>query len=661
MKRAIILSVVFLLNAAIFIAAPTTTKRAIIIAIGDYEEATGWKDISSVNDVPLIQGALSKQGFSDFLVLKNEEADKAGILKAFDEMRARCNPGDIVVVHFSSHGQQIYDNNRDEIDGYDEAIVAYGAPAEYESGYEGENHLRDEELGNKLDELRQQLGKEGDVLVLVDACHSGTATRGFGKAVARGEKGPLAPEGYKPDNVDTKEVGLYEKNNVASRGNAALAPMVVISAARANELNYEYNGSGSLSVAFARSFESLNANYSYRTLFSKIAKEMSVIAPKQNPAVEGDVDRLLFGGKVVRQEPYYIIKNLDSDALFIDGGSYTGLNEGSTIKLFPAGTITTKDKTPSATGTITFSDAFSCNAILNKPLEGDANDFWVFIDDMSFGSMSITFNVETIKDKTVRNSLTNFINGFALASIDKDNAEFNVEFNNGQLQLRNVQDGDLFEYPKGTSKTSNISSSDGFRSFKKVVRNYAQGKFWKELEIPNYDYDIELSLLPIKVNADGTKDALDVNDITDEGGMPQFATDEKALLKITNNSDFPVYFNILDIQPDGQVNLYLPRPRQSATELRIDAGKTFYFRKNVIFNPPHGREVFKILASYEPINLTPVFATRGAGGTRGTLNNELERLFSDSYGTRGAGVDPLSSEADACTFSYVFEIIKPRK
>ena len=42
------------------------TKRGLIVAIGDYPESgqsPDWRDISSVNDIPLIRSALQKQGF----------------------------------------------------------------------------------------------------------------------------------------------------------------------------------------------------------------------------------------------------------------------------------------------------------------------------------------------------------------------------------------------------------------------------------------------------------------------------------------------------------------------------------------------------------------------------------------------------------------------
>lgn len=660
MKRLLTLSLILIFQIGVFIAQPTSTKRALIVAIGNYPEVTGWKSISSLNDVGLIQGALSKQGFTDIRTIKDGEATKAGIVKALNELKSRCLPGDIVVVHFSSHGQQIKDDNRDEIDGYDEAIVAYGAPAVYDAGYEGENHLRDEELGEKLDDIRQQIGKDGDVLVLVDACHSGTATRGEGKT--RGGVPAFAPPGYKSEKVDKDEVGLFEKNNPASRGNeAAMAPMVVISAARADELNYEYDGYGSLSVAFTRSFENLSSEYSYRSLFSKIVKEMSIIAPKQNPAIEGDVDRKLFGGNVVNQEPYYTLFNIDGDALSIEGGAFTGLNEGTTIKIFESGTIQTKDKQPLATGTITYADAFSCNALLDKALEGKMTDYWVFADERTFGDVGITLSLKNIGDNTLKTNLINFANEFSLTTIGEENAEFRVIEKTGKIALERVQDGELFKYPgRGGVMMELFPIDDNFRTLKNVISNYAQGKFLKNLEIGNPDYNVELSLIPVKVVDGKVVDTLDIASMTDAGGMAQFGRADKALLKIVNNSNFPIYFNIIDIQPDGRINPVVPNParNENPADFRIAAKDSFILRgKTITFSPPYGTETFKVFASYSPLNFAPILTTSGAGDTRG-LSNNLEKLFANSYTmSRGAGMESLSADADAATFSYTFKIV----
>ncbi|MFT5722977.1 MAG: hypothetical protein ACI9JN_000082 [Bacteroidia bacterium] len=103
------------------------TKKGLIIAIGDYPESgqtPDWRDISSVNDIPLIPSALQKQGFQTehIDILKNEQATKEGIVTAIKSLTKTSQKGDVVIIHFSSHGQQIEDDNGNEIDGYDEAI-----------------------------------------------------------------------------------------------------------------------------------------------------------------------------------------------------------------------------------------------------------------------------------------------------------------------------------------------------------------------------------------------------------------------------------------------------------------------------------------------------------------------------------------------------------
>ena len=70
------------------------------------------------------------------------------------------------------------DDNGDEADELDEALIPYDAQSTYQKGiYEGENHLRDDELEKFLISIRQKIGIDGSVLITFDACHSGTANR----------------------------------------------------------------------------------------------------------------------------------------------------------------------------------------------------------------------------------------------------------------------------------------------------------------------------------------------------------------------------------------------------------------------------------------------------------------------------------------------------
>src|SRR5687768_11651169 len=106
MKKQILPLVAFLLISAM--ALGQTTKRALVVAIGKYDhQKTGWTVINVDNDVTLIQETLQKQDFLpvNIKVLKNEAATREAIIKALDELEQSSKEGDIVVVHFSSHGQ----------------------------------------------------------------------------------------------------------------------------------------------------------------------------------------------------------------------------------------------------------------------------------------------------------------------------------------------------------------------------------------------------------------------------------------------------------------------------------------------------------------------------------------------------------------------------
>src|SRR5215213_4317569 len=231
-------------------------KIGLIVAVGNYPSGGRWKNLSSENDVRYIKAALVKNGFNLNNVdsLLNEKATKKNILAALDALYERAKEGDIVVFHFSGHGQQIEDDNGDESDGYDEAMIPYDAMAMYDPvNYKGQNHLRDDELGAKLSRIRSKIGSKGSLVVIIDACHSGTATRGNEFAICRGEAIPFQSPEYKPRLVKN----LADIDGFAEGSSSALSNMIVFSASSPNQVNYETkdaenNGVGSLSYAFSK-------------------------------------------------------------------------------------------------------------------------------------------------------------------------------------------------------------------------------------------------------------------------------------------------------------------------------------------------------------------------------------------------------------------------
>jgi hypothetical protein len=80
-------------------------------------------------------------------------------------------PDDTFVFYFAGHGTQLPDDDGDEqLDDPDDALDE--ALCMYDFTELGDNALRDDELGRLLDRLAA-----GQVVVILDCCHSGTATR----------------------------------------------------------------------------------------------------------------------------------------------------------------------------------------------------------------------------------------------------------------------------------------------------------------------------------------------------------------------------------------------------------------------------------------------------------------------------------------------------
>lgn len=194
--------------------------------------------IHAENDLLIVVPMLVCNGFSadEICSLSGSEATKSAIVDNLQQLVGKTQPGDRIYLHFSCHGQLMSDDNGDEPDGYDEALIPYDAPRRYSKGiYEGERHLRDDELRLYLDTIRKKSGREGRVTVVFDACHSGTADRNDSDdEYIRGTTYVFAPEGYEPGKPDPKKV-VWRMT-----AGADMAPLMVMSACHPDQLNCEY-------------------------------------------------------------------------------------------------------------------------------------------------------------------------------------------------------------------------------------------------------------------------------------------------------------------------------------------------------------------------------------------------------------------------------------
>ena len=210
------------------------------MGISHYDTAlTGyqWNDINGVEDINLLSPILTKQGFV-LTTLLDSQATYDNITTQLTQFIRKTKKGDIVYLHFSTHGQPVEDLNGDEEDGWDEAIVPIDAYKMYRKGiYEGKKHLLDDQLNGYVKQLRGRVGKTGFLYVVIDACHAGTSSRANDETV-RGTK-----VGFTYNNKVFKP-SMQKKSHYKIEANPQLSNVLFVEACRPDQVNTEINVAG---------------------------------------------------------------------------------------------------------------------------------------------------------------------------------------------------------------------------------------------------------------------------------------------------------------------------------------------------------------------------------------------------------------------------------
>ncbi len=273
-------------------------KKALLIAISDYKYSNSWESKSSLNSSIFIKNALINQGFNDSSIscLYDNKATKDGILQKIKQLKDEAKKDDIIVIHYAGHGNQIEGSNN-ETDGKDEAIVPYDAFTTNAKNVKS-SLIIDDDIGKWIKELRQKVGENGEIFLILDCCYSGTGDRDRGNQI--GERTPINAEGsinfsgyYDLLKVDNKPIGLGK--------------YVLFTGSDDKHRSYEFklkNGQnvGGLSYSVAWALNNMNARATYSQLFDNVKQTMRATSKKQVPTIEGDYDKEVFGGKIKQSQ-----------------------------------------------------------------------------------------------------------------------------------------------------------------------------------------------------------------------------------------------------------------------------------------------------------------------------------------------------------------------
>jgi len=673
-------------------------KHALIVAISHYDPSTNWWDISSENDVPLIKNALKRHGFpeANIHVIPGSSATKTGIVEGVKKhlLGPSIKKGDVVVFHYSGHGQQITDDDEnEELDGYDEALVPYDAPhcpsmkkkdgvCVPDGKYTGEKHLRDDEMNILLQQLRERVGPEGNVVVFLDSCFSGSGTRGEHTATARGTDLPIGyPAMRETRGSKSEEAGGFDEITKGARGGTidgegALSPYVVFSAARHDQLAFETTTEdetktkvGSLSYSLHKALSEAKQATSYRALFGKIESTLKGRVDN-HPQVEGHVDRPLFSGLAIDQSPFIEVE-VENSQVFLKAGSLAGLFRGTQVAFHKGRPDIPTPETKIGEGTVDSSEPLKAFVRVEDGVPIQAlQDSSAFVTAYAFGDLHIGVQLKSFVDTDVRQEIEEALSEKGIPvimNVSEDEADVRIwERSNQDAASPSeviVEDAKL-----GISilKALPITTRNLAGTIQRKLENFAYGRYLRKLEIKHDDFPAKLEIVPVMLTATCRGSSkpnpetcvereLPLNKFLTRGNNLELSIGTWFQLKV-HLPNKEMYVTIVDIWSDGTIAMLWPPPL-TGDKTKFPVGHKKIIPALYQIGEPEGSEVFLLVATEEYVNLEP-FATPDNLRSRGSKDNlgPFAPLFELKGGTRGTATS--FSPGKVTTNSILFTVTK---
>jgi hypothetical protein len=324
----------------------TPRHVSLLIGAGNYKYAAQWKDLKTLNgprtDVVRMQHALRRWGFREGSenqrVLVDAQASKSAIQAAFRWLATRAtDSSDVVVIYYSGHGSWAPDTaidgvrTRDEGDNFDEGLVPWDA----RDPHNPQHLVLDDEINSWLASLSTR-----NVTIIVDACFSGTVTRG-----SPDNTSPSAPvaRGPRPPPYATLggTAGLLEVGRVMNH--------TLLTAATSSELAYEktFHPGSVVSGIFTRFLaEALDGADPNTRLDELIQQVRTKVGEGQTPQLEGDRGARIFRIGVDVRVPargYALVRSAGPRRVGLDVGALHSARKGALYDVYGPGETDFRD------------------------------------------------------------------------------------------------------------------------------------------------------------------------------------------------------------------------------------------------------------------------------------------------------------------------------
>ncbi|MDG1297833.1 MAG: caspase family protein [Saprospiraceae bacterium] len=318
-------------------------KYAFLLGIAEYYPSSNLTDLKSVdNDLFYMRFVLESQGF-ECVVLNANGLSKPTIFKQINKaLLDKVGPSDLALFYYTGHGTQVLDLDEDECsDNLDEAIVLSHFN---QTNPNAKQYILDDEINEILTPIRSKLGEDGQMILIFDACHSGSFSRGVAETDNRLNAYDSKEEidqidfSFTPckQNKDTKKlanlIGLYSSSD----------------AAKSFEFGEGDKKFGVFTYALLERLRFCDSDYTYLDWIRQIELFMSdKFSAVQRPSSEGNLNQLIWQNGVV-EYPFPqggFVKNSNRNVIISPDITLT---RGGKLVVYPKGTIDTSGVEPIA-------------------------------------------------------------------------------------------------------------------------------------------------------------------------------------------------------------------------------------------------------------------------------------------------------------------------
>lgn len=604
------------------VASAKGTRRALLVGVWAYERAASegaWKNLGSRADVDAIRGVLiGHLGFapSDVVALKTPaETTHRAIIDAFRKtLIDGAGPDDEIFFHYSGHGSQVPDDR--EVDGLAETLV----PSDYVSVTDGANDIRDKEIEGLLAELAARGVRR--VTLSFDCCHSGTITR----SRMRGVRG--AGRAYKArPRID---------GGGAADGASGMVPpavardFVVLSACRPEELaGQRYDDAGQVvgiySMGLVRALSRATASTTWRDVY-EILRE-SLAADPQTPQIEGAIDRLVFGGSAVAM-PAYIAVRAEGDDLLLEAGRLQGVGPGTTVDVYAPGTRDFTSTKPIVSAEVTQAGLATSTLRLGQRPAVALGGGRARIRRQVLPETRMRLDARALSALPEGPSITRDLRALPMVELTQGGTcDLAVVAGTGGLRLERSDGAVVAVLPADGHVVDAMRvavEGEARRRFIAGLSNDAQDALSVRMRLVQVEPDLQDG------HVVGVRRV--IGPIADRAKAPAGTW---VRVEVWNMGYQRIWLSLLDVMPDGAVNVLWPPPDRAHADERVENSidERWVALPDLLIRltPTRGKETFKLIATDRPVQLAPLLdVAQACQQTRGAISHPIARWLLDA-------------------------------